>query len=253
MVQTRHQRVIGQPLSRLDGPKKVTGTAPYAFEHALKEVAYGFPVQSTIAKGQVASIDTRAAQAIEGVLTILTHENAPRLASQSDADLAVLQADVVAYRGQFIAFVVAETLEIARQAAEAVVVHYAEQPHDVVLSANRDDLYKPDTLNGGHAADTRSGDVEAALAAAPIVLDQTYTTPAYHNNPMEPHAIIAHWHGDHVTLYYSNRWPHTIQMQVAQVFGLKAEQVRVITLFVGGAFGSKVFPHSHTILTVMAA
>jgi xanthine dehydrogenase YagR molybdenum-binding subunit len=99
MVQTRHERVIGQPLSRLDGPKKVTGTAPYAFEHALKEVAYGFPVQSTIAKGQVASIDTRAAQAIEGVLTILTHENTPRLASQSDADLAVLHADVVAYRG----------------------------------------------------------------------------------------------------------------------------------------------------------
>jgi len=141
MVQTRHQRAIGQPLSRLDGPKKVTGTAPYAFEHALKEVSYCFPVQSTIAKGHVASIDTRAAQAIEGVLTILTHENAPRLASQSDADLAVLQSDVVAYRGQFIALVVAETLEIARQAAEAVVVHYAEQPHDVVLSANRDDLY----------------------------------------------------------------------------------------------------------------
>ncbi len=141
MVQTRHQRAIGQPLSRLDGPKKVTGTAPYAFEHALKEVSYGFPVQSTIAKGHVASIDTRAAQAIEGVLTILTHENAPRLASQSDADLAVLQSDVVAYRGQFIALVVAETLEIARQAAEAVVVHYAEQPHDLGLSANRDDLY----------------------------------------------------------------------------------------------------------------
>ncbi len=253
MVQTIHQRVIGQPLSRLDGPKKVTGTAPYAFEHALKEVAYGFPVQSTIAKGQVASIDTRAAQAIEGVLTILTHENAPRLASQSDADLAVLQSDVVAYRGQFIAFVVAETLEIARQAVEAVVVHYAEQPHDVVLSANRDDLYKPDKLNGGHEADMRSGDVEAALAAAPIVLDQTYTTPAYHNNPMEPHATIAQWHDEHVTLYYSNRWPHSIQRQVAQVFGLKPEQVRVITPFVGGAFGSKVFPHSHTILTVMAA
>jgi xanthine dehydrogenase YagR molybdenum-binding subunit len=148
---------------------------------------------------------------------------------------------------------IAETLEIARQAAEAVVVHYAEQPHDVVLSANRDDFYTPDTLNAGHEADTRSGDVEAALAAAPIVLDQTYTTPAYHNNPMEPHATIAHWHDDQVTLYYSNRWPHNIQMQVAQVFGLKPEQVLVITPFVGGAFGSKVFPHSHTILTVMAA
>src|SRR5260370_15457987 len=183
MVQTKQQRVIGQPLSRLDGPKKVTGTAPYAFEHALKEVAYGFPVQSTIAKGHVASIDTRAAQAIEGVLTILTHENAPRLASQSDADLAVLQSDMVAYRGQFIAFVVAETLEIARQAAEAVVVHYAEQPHDVVLSANRDDFSTPDKLNGGHDADTPRGDVEAALAPAPFFLHHTCTSPAYHSNP----------------------------------------------------------------------
>src|SRR5258708_25516006 len=104
MVQPIHQRVIGQPLSRLDGPEKVTGTAPYAFEHAVKEVAYGFPVQSTIAKVHVASIDTRAAQAIEGVLTILTHENAPRLAPQSHADLAVLQSYMVAYRHLFLAF-----------------------------------------------------------------------------------------------------------------------------------------------------
>ncbi len=253
MVQTLRERVVGQPLSRLDGPKKVTGTAPYAFEHSPEEVAYGFPVQSTIAKGRIASIDTRAAQAIEGVLTILTHENAPRLQPQSDAELYVLQSDTVAYRGQFIAFVVAETLESARQAAEVVVVTYAEHPHDVVLSVNRDDLYKPDKLNGNSEADTQSGDVDAALASAPIVLDQTYTTPAYHNNPMEPHATVAQWNDEGVTLYDSNQGSHAIRTQVAQVFGLQPEQVRVIAPYVGGGFGSKGTAHSHVILTVMAA
>ncbi len=253
MAQTIRERVIGQPLSRLDGPKKVTGTAPYAFEHSPEEVAYGFPVQSTIAKGHIASIDTHAAQAIEGVLTILTHENAPRLASQSDADLAVLQSDAVGYRGQFIAFAVAETLESARQAAEAVVVTYAEQPHDVVLSANRNALYKPDILNGGSEADTQSGDVDAALASSPVVLDQTYTTPAHHNNPMEPHATVAQWNENSVTLYDSNQGAHNIRTQVAQVFGLQPEQVRVIAPYVGGGFGSKGAAHSHIILTVMAA
>jgi xanthine dehydrogenase YagR molybdenum-binding subunit len=237
MVQMIQERVIGQPLSRIDGPKKVTGTSAYAFEHSPEGVTYGFAVQSTIAKGHISSIDVSKAQAIEGVLTILTHENAPRLQPQSDAELNVLQSNAVAYRGQFIAFVVAQTLEIARQAAEAVVVQYAEQPHDVVLSADRNDLYKPDKVNPFYDADTQQGDVEAALALAPIVVDQTYTTPAYHNNPMEPHATIAHWDGESVTLYHSTQGAHFTQMQVAQVFGLKPEQVRVIAPYVGGGFG----------------
>ena len=253
MVQTLRERVVGQPLSRLDGPKKVTGTALYAFEHSPEEVTYGFPVQSTIAKGHIASIDVSKAQAIEGVLTILTHENAPRLQPQSDAELHVLQSDAVAYRGQFIAFAVAETLEIARQAAEAVVVTYAELPHDVVLSADSNALYKPDKVNSVFETDTSTGDVDAALASAPIVLDQTYTTPAYHNNPMEPHATVAEWNENGVTLYDANQGSHMIQTQVAQVFGLKPEQVRVIAPHVGGGFGSKGFTHPHVILTVMAA
>ena len=253
MAQILRERVVGQPMSRIDGPQKVTGTAQYAFEHSPEEVAYAFPVQSTIAKGRIASIDTSAAQALAGVLTILTHENAPRMQPQSDAEMSALQSDAVAYRGQFIAFVVAETLETARQAAEAVVVYYHEQPHDVVLRADRDDLYKPDTVNPNFATDTQSGNVEAALAAAPVSIDATYSTPAYHNNPMEPHALVARWHDDGVTLYSSNQGSHVVQAQVAQAFGLKPEQVRVIAPYVGGGFGSKGFLHPHIIMTVMAA
>src|SRR5215468_2503265 len=118
MISTTQQRVVGKPVDRIDGPKKVTGTATYAFEHALDEVAYAFPVQSTIAKGRIISIDTRAAQAIPGVIAVLTYENAPRLKPQIEAELAVLQSNAVGYRGQFVALVVAETLEVARHAAE---------------------------------------------------------------------------------------------------------------------------------------
>jgi xanthine dehydrogenase YagR molybdenum-binding subunit len=253
MISSTQHRVVGQPLDRIDGPKKVTGTAPYAYEHNLDEITYAFPVQSTIAKGRIVSVDASAAQAIPGVITVLTHENAPQLKPQNNAELAVLQSNAVAYRGQFVAVVVAETLEVARQAAEAVVVRYEEQPHDVVLRADSSDLYKPDHVNPNYETDTASGDVEAALASAAVSIDHTYTTPAYHNNPLEPHATVARWSSDGVTLYDSNQGAHMVRDLVAQAFGLEPERVRVISPYVGGGFGSKGTPHPHVILTVMAA
>ena len=201
MISTRQHSVIGQPIDRIDGPKKVTGTARYAIEQNFDAMAYAFPVQSTIAKGSIVSIDISAAQAIPGVITVLTHENAPRLKPQNNAELDVLQSNAVAYRGQFVALVIAETLEVARQAADAVVLQYEEQPHDVELRVDSDKLYKPDHVNPNYETDTVSGDVETALASAAISIDQTYTTPAYHNNPLEPHATVASWSGDGVTLY----------------------------------------------------
>src|SRR5215467_15238899 len=155
MISTTQQRAVGQPLDRIDGPKKVTGTATYAYEHAVDDVTYAFPVQSTIAKGRIVSIDTGAAQAIPGVITVLTHQNAPRLKEQ-EGELAVLQSNAVAYRGQFVALVVAETLEVARQAAETIVVHYEEQPLSVVLRSDSSALYKPDHVNPFYEADTSS-------------------------------------------------------------------------------------------------
>src|SRR5215470_1242218 len=147
-------RAIGTPLNRLDGVQKVTGAAKYAYEYPVKGVTYVFPVQSTIARGRVSSIDASAARALPGVVTVLSHENAPRLASLDDAELAVLQSDAVAYHGQFVAAVVAETSEIARQAASLIVVRYTEQPHDVELHADRSDLYTPERLINGDEPDT---------------------------------------------------------------------------------------------------
>src|SRR5579864_8104921 len=197
-------RATGVPLNRIDGVQKVTGAAKYAYEYPVEGVTYVFPVQSTIAKGRVVSIDASAAQALPGVIAVLSHENAPRLAPVDDAELALFQSDAVAYHGQFVAAVVAETSEIARQAASLVVVRYEEQPHDVELRADRSDLYKPQSIVlGYYQTDTFDGDVEAALTSASVSLDQVYTTPAEHNNPLEPHATIAIWSDEGLTLYDS--------------------------------------------------
>ena len=246
-------RAIGVPLTRIDGVQKVTGAAKYAYEYPVEGVTYVFPVQSTIAKGRVVSIDASAAQALPGVIAVLSHENAPQLAPLDDAELAVFQSDAVAYHGQFVAAVVAETSEIARQAASLVVVRYEEQPHDVELRADRGDLSTPQRLLTGDEPDTASGDVEAALASAAVSLDHTYMTPPYHNNPLEPHATTAVWSDDGVTLYDANQGAHFTRDTVASAFRLPPERVRVIAPYVGGGFGSKGFAHPHVILAVMAA
>jgi len=197
--------MIGAPISRLDGPNKVTGTATYAFEYQFDDVVYAFPVQSTIAKGRVVSIDATHARTVPGFLALITHENAPKIAPVGllgpNDDMAVLQSDRVAYRGQFIAVVVAETLENARRAAELLDIRYEEHLHDTELRADRNDLVKPQALVAGMVTDTEHGDVETALSSAPILLDQTYTTPAYHHNAMEPHATIVIWKDESLTLY----------------------------------------------------
>src|SRR5260370_33349803 len=189
-------RATGAPLNRIDGLQKATGAAKYAYEYPVEGVTYVFPVQSTIAKGRVVSIAASAAQALPGVIAVLSHENAPRLAPLDDAEPAVFQTDAVAYHGQSVAAVAAKTSEIARHAASLVAIHYEEQPHDVELRADRGDLSTPERLSNGDETDTRSGDVEAALASSPISLDHTYTTPAEHHNPLEPHATLAVWGGD---------------------------------------------------------
>ena len=251
----------GAPLNRIDGVQKVTGAAKYAYEYPVEGVTYVFPVQSTIAKGRVVSIDASAARALPGVIAMLSHENAPRIAPLDDQDLAVFQSDAVAYRGQFVAAVVAETLETARQAASMVAVRYEDQPHDVELAASRSDLYKPEYVPQKaapfYAADSAQGDVEAALAAAPVSLDHTYTTPAEHHNPLEPHTTLAIWsddgNGESVTVYDTCQGVDIRLNDIATAFGLSPERVRVIAPYVGGGFGSRGFTHPYAILAVMAA
>jgi xanthine dehydrogenase YagR molybdenum-binding subunit len=254
---------IGVPLDRLDGPSKVRGAATYAFEWPLDNPAYLYPLQAEIAAGRITSVDTSAATAEPGVLAVLTHENAPKLAAAGDAEVAVLQSDEVAWRGQFVGGVIAETSEIARDAARLVRLDYQQRAHDVELRPDRDDVGKPlnaaffgaggGELQDGSPADTALGNVDAALASATVRLDATYTTPMHHHNPMEPHTAIAIWSDDALTLYCSSQGVHTPRNLLASAFGLDPARVRVISPHVGGGFGSKVYPSTYLTLAAMAA
>ncbi|HVW45109.1 MAG TPA: xanthine dehydrogenase family protein molybdopterin-binding subunit [Amycolatopsis sp.] len=243
---------IGRDVARQDGRLKVTGTATYAYETPVDTPAYAHPLQASVARGHITAVDTGEAEALDGVLTVLTTGNAERLASTEDAELAILQDDEIAFRGQVIGVVVAETSEIARDAADRVRVTYATQPHDVTLSADRDDLYQPETVNPNYPSDVIEGDVDAAMDAAEVTVDQTYRTAMYHNNPLEPHATTALWDGS-LTLWDSTQGVHPERSLVAGVFGLDPADVRVICPYVGGGFGSKGVPHANVVLAAMAA
>jgi xanthine dehydrogenase YagR molybdenum-binding subunit len=253
MSTTAPGRAIGAPLSRIEGPQKVRGAAPYAYEHHVDNPLYLYPLHSDIARGRVARIDASAADNLPGVIAVISHHNAPRLADTGDRELAILQSDEVAFRGQYIGAVVAETFEVARHAANLVEVSYDEEPHDASFRPDRDDLYTPERLNAGFPTDTEEGDVEGAFSSAAVKLDETYTTPLEHNNPMEPHTTVAVWEAGELTLYESTQGAHTVRRTVARVFGLDRARVRVVATHVGGGFGSKGLPHANTILAVMAA
>lgn len=253
---------VGLPLDRLDGPLKVQGLARYAFEHPVTRPAYLYPLLSTIAVGRIARVDGAAALSIPGVLAMLTHENAPKLAT-TDPEVAVLQSPDVAFRGQFIGAVIAETSEIARHAAGLVRFDYEQRAHDVTLRAERDDLTKPKhaanfgnaegDLQDGSPADSTLGDVEEALASAATRLDATYSLPMHHQNPLEPHTTIARWNGDDLTVYCSSQGVHLARFLVASALGLEPARVRVSSPFVGGGFGSKVYGQTTVVLAALAA
>ena len=239
--------------ARVDGPNKVTGRARYAFEHPVDGAAYVWAVPSVIAKGSIRSIDASAALALPGVLAVITPDNAPRLSDTGDPELALFQSRAVAYRGQFVAAAVADTIEVAREAADRVRIEYEQVAHDVMLTSSHPGLYKPDHVNPRYETDTAVGDFDGAFAAAAVRVDATYRTPAEHNNPMEPHATIAAWQGDMLTLYDSTQGPSRAAGQIAAVFGLEPGGVRVIAEHVGGGFGAKGMPRPNVILAAMAA
>jgi xanthine dehydrogenase YagR molybdenum-binding subunit len=259
---------IGSALARLDGPAKVTGTAPYAFEQQVDEPLYLHPLQATIARGRITTIDASTIEAMDGVVAVLSHLNAARLAAAKDSvaviynnpdapsvedrELAILQSDQIAFRGQLIGGVIAASLEVARHAASLVRVGYDEQPHDAEFRPYRDDFYAPERVNAA-ATDTEQGDVEAGLASAAMTIDESYSTPMEHNNPMEPHSTIALWNATGLTLYDSTQGAHVVRAILAPMFGLESEQVRVISPYVGGGFGAKGMPHAHNVLAALAA
>ncbi|CAN5248415.1 xanthine dehydrogenase family protein molybdopterin-binding subunit [soil metagenome] len=243
---------IGASLDRIDGPRKVTGTAPYAYEHRVDNPLYLFPLRSEIVRGQVTGIDASAAEALPGVVVVVTHENAPQLADTGDRELAILQSGEVAFRNQYVGAVLAETFEAARHAAGLVEVSYAEEPHEAELREDGD-LYTPEQLNAGFPTDTEEGDVEEAFSSAAVTLDGRYTTPMEHNNPMEPHTTVAVWKAGYLTLYESTQGAHPVQRTVAKIFGIDRNRARVVAPYVGGGFGSKGLPHANTILAALAA
>jgi xanthine dehydrogenase YagR molybdenum-binding subunit len=252
--------LVGAAIDRVDGRKKVTGAATYAAEVEVAHVAHAIIVGSTVGRGRVVSIATRAAAAAPGVLAVLTHENAPRVPGASgkqqpgDRVVQVLQDDVVWYHDQPIAIVVADTLERAQHAAGLVTAQYAAEKAVADIDAAMSSAFVPEASNPRSPPTTSRGDVAAGLASAKTRIDATYTTPVETHNPMEPHATIAVWHGsDHLTLYDSTQAIFNVRGRLAGMFGLAPESVRVINHFVGGGFGSKGAPWSHVALAAIAA
>jgi xanthine dehydrogenase YagR molybdenum-binding subunit len=208
-------RSIGSDHERIEGVAKVTGAARYAAEIAAEDMHYVWPVQSTIARGSVVSVDAAAVLAQPGVVAVIDSTNAPRMQPDAgyemlfvdpDQAMNVLQGTEITYRGQIVAAVVARSLEAAREAAESVVVEYKEEDDKVILDADEQDFFLPETVDGGVPNVTERGDAASALAAAEVRLDLTYSTPGEHASPMEPHATTAVWNGDDdLTLYDSTQ------------------------------------------------
>ncbi len=244
---------IGAAVDRVEGRAKVTGQAKYAYEYREDEVAYAAIIQSTVARGSIRALDAASALELPGVLQVLWHGNAPRLHEISDGELEVLQSDRVAYRGQIVGVVIADSYETARQAERMIRIDYAAEPHDVLLRADHPELYTPEKVNPSYPAVTTDGEFDEAYAAAAVTIDCTYETPAEHNNPMEPHASLAVWHEDGITVYESTQGATAEKNTLAKAFGLEPGQVRVISRHVGGGFGSKGTPRPHVIVAIMAS
>lgn len=243
----------GASVARREGREKVTGTARYAAEHTPPGCAYAWPVPATIGRGRVLAFDTRAALALPGACTVLTHENAPCLAPPDDPALELLQNDRVPHHGWYVALAVADTLEAARAVAAAVRVTYETETHDVRLTAGHPHLYTPESVNGGYPAISERGDFDGAFAAAPATLDATYAVPPLHNHPMEPHAATALWKDGHLTVHDSSQGATPVRDELAALFGLGKDEVTVVSEHVGGGFGCKGMPRPQAVLAAMAA
>ncbi len=247
-------RAVGAPVERIEGRLKVTGEAQYAHEHSAEDLLYGWIVQSEVGRGRVRGLDAGAALEQTGAVHVLWHQNAPRIEGEiTNGELAVLQSGAVAYRGQIVACALAETLESARAAAALVAVDYEQEPHDVVLRGDHPRLREPEQVNPTYPARTEQGDPDRALADAEVVIDETYSTPAQHNNPMEPHAALAMWQDGTLIVHDSSQGAPMESVMLAQLFGLAPPQVRVISEHVGGGFGSKGSPRPQVVLAALAA
>ncbi|RYZ01353.1 MAG: xanthine dehydrogenase family protein molybdopterin-binding subunit [Comamonadaceae bacterium] len=253
--------LIGKPIDRVDGRLKVTGQAPYAYE--VKEAgkaAYGYIVEATIARGRIADIDASAAERASGVLLVMTHRNAPAQAPWGPVDAKdrfarsspQLQGDRVRYYGEAVAFVVAESFEEARAAAGLIRIRYQSEPGEFDLSAARGKAEKP-ADEDDQKADSKVGDFEGAFAAAPVRLDASYTTPYQIHAQMEPHATLAYWTDDRVTVHCSAQLLESAQNAVANTLQIAPSKVRIVSRYIGGGFGGKLPVYGDVMLSAMAS
>ena len=245
--------VIGAVVPRIDGPLKTTGTARYAVDHNFPGLVHAVAVQATIGKGKIRGLDASEAEKMPGVLLVLHHgniENVYRFAAHED-DGTISEArppfedENIYYWGQFIAAVVAETLEQAKAAANAIKIAYDVETPDV----------NPDLsdFSGPRPESWRRGDPDKALASAPVTVDETYSTPVETHNPMEMHGTVAVWDGDDVTLYESSQGVVNHRIVMTAVLGVSRENVRVISRFIGSGFGGKLFPWPQSTIAAAAA
>ncbi|MDR6975891.1 xanthine dehydrogenase YagR molybdenum-binding subunit [Streptomyces sp. 3330] len=243
---------VGAPAERREGREKVTGTARYAAEHHLPGRLFARPVPAPVARGRVTEVDDGAALAQPGVVAVLTHRNAPRLASADDATLAVLQSPEVPNRGWFVALVVAESPEAARAGAAAVRVVCAEEKPDVMLTGTHPQAYVPEKINGTFPGVREWGHPDDAFADADVRVDVGYRVPPLHNHPMEPHASTAHWDGERLTVHTSSQGSTVVRAVLGAMFGLADERITVVAEHVGGGFGSKGTPRPDVVLAALA-
>ena len=247
-------KIIGKPTNRIEGPLKTTGTAPYAYERhdVAANQAYGYVVGSAIAKGRIASINLDEAKAAPGVIAVVTADNAGKLAKGDFNTAKLLGGPAIDHYHQAIALVVADSFEQARAAASLVRVEYARSKGAYDLAAAIDTAIKP-KASFGTEPDTSVGDFATAFASAPVQLDARYTTPDHSHAMMEPHATIAAWEGDKLTVWTSNQMIAWSVGDMAKTLGIPKENIRFDSPYIGGGFGGKLFNRADVLLAALGA
>jgi xanthine dehydrogenase YagR molybdenum-binding subunit len=245
-------RVVGKPTDRIDGPLKTTGTAPYAYEQhkAVPNAAYGYVVGAAVAKGRIASIDTGAARRAPGVLAVVTYENAGKIGKGKFNTARLLAGPEVQHYHQAVAVVVAETFEQARAASSLVKVEYAKQNGVYDLAAAKNAAVTP---KKEEKPETKAGDFDKGYAAAPVKFDATYTTPDQTHAMMEPHASVAVWEGEKLTLYTANQMINWGKKDMALTLGIPEDNVRLVSPYIGGGFGGKLFLRAEALMAALGA
>lgn len=246
-------KVVGKPTSRIDGPLKTTGTAPYAYDryNVIPNQAYGYILGSAIAKGRIVSMNLSAASAYPGVITIVNAQNAGKLGKGDFNTALLLGGPEIQHYHQAIAVVVAETFEQARAAAHLIQVEYARSKGAFDLATEKPKAVAKDDQNT--IAESAVGQFSKAFAEAPVQLDASYSTSHESHSMLEPHATIAAWDGDQLTLWTSNQMIAWAVAEVAKTLRISKEKVRVISPYIGGGFGSKLFVRSDAIMAALAA